>query len=583
MRTKWLTSIFLVALLALTAAGQPVPLGDRVYTLLDAGYSRGLITDGAITQLPLMRSEVAFYLVEMEDARQDGHYLPSALRDELAQQLRWYKREVDKIVEDKWWTNVTPGKAKLARLTGNPLVNSLWSGIILAENGHILDLTFNENVWLTADPTYAFDYYHLPYQDDVLNRRWGFVFEASTADWAKVYLRWRDVAEWGNGPYFHWNVRDALYDNRAGYLNPNAENLVAYEDFCGGVVVEKAPFTLFFGRDVVRWGPGRFGNLMMGGEAPTFAHLKLTANLSHKVRYTYLHGSLHQWPEIADTLYTASSGRVRRHLEEKYIAGHRLDMKVFHWLNLGLEETVVYGERGLDFDYLNPVSVFFSEEHDTGDQDNALMGIDFLAGPFGPFTAWGELVLDDFVFSKLGSDNASNKIGWLGGGAVQGPGGWLPLEAMVEYAGLRPFMYSHFYPINVYKQWNSSLGLSLQPNSDRLSGSIAWQPYQPLRFGIESHYLRHGANTATSNVGGDIDISRNIDSTEVAPFLDGLRQDSYRAVCWAEYEVFEQFQISGMMGYDGFVDDWRDGGIVASLGVSWFRPVDRPYTLVGRQ
>ncbi len=587
MRIRILTSLTVILLFAAVVNGQPVPLGDRAYQLVEQGIARGVLTDATLLQRPLLRGEMARLLVDLEMARRTDNPFPPALNRELSKHLVWYEREINALVEPDWWDDTQTYRPRLHRYSRSWMLEDTSPPGLFSEKGHVLDLSFRNGAWLTADPTYAFRLDHQSGASEatdysVFRRRWGFVFEAGPTGWMQVFLRWRDVAEWGRGPYYYWNAREQMFDDRVGYLNPNSEDLLAYEDLAGGVIVANGPLSLMLGRDRVAWGPGRYGNVLLGGDMPTFNQVRASAEMGRVVKYTYLHGALHQYPEIKDSLYEAVSGRIRYYKEEKYIAAHRLDMRVTSWLNIGLQEAVVYGERGFDFDYLNPVSVIFSEEHDSGDQDNALMGLDLLFGPFGPCLMWGELVLDDFIFSEIGNNHASNKVGWLLGGSARGPGGRLPIETGIEYAGLRPFMYSHFYPINTYKHWNTSLGLQLEPNSDRTTAWMTWQPSQPFRFGVETHYLRHGENTSWKNVGGDIDLPRNVDSTTTAVFLDGRRQDRFRASLWAEWEVFEHLLTYAMIGQDRFVDYWDHNSFIAAVGFAWHRPQHRPYALTGR-
>ncbi|HEB84730.1 MAG TPA: hypothetical protein ENI92_06965, partial [Bacteroidetes bacterium] len=413
-------------------------------------------------------------------------------------------------------------------------------------------------------------------------RSWGIALEAGLLPALNAWVRWQDFAEWGNDPY---DSRDKLVDDRVGWASLRGEKSTYYEDLTGGITLQHGPLMVLFGRDRVRWGPGRRGDLLLSGESSPLLQFRLSVRFGPSVQFTSLAGALHAWPEVADTLYTAPSGRLRRSLDDKYLSAHRLEIALSRGLSVGLSEAVVYGERALSLSYLNPVSVYFSDEHDQGDQDNVILGVDARIDPAAGVSAWGELILDDFRFAKLGSSYFGNKVGWLGGAALAGPGGILPVEVGAEYAGLRPFVYSHVFPINTFKQWNAPLGLQLQPNSDRTSFWAEWWPLASLSAALEAELIRHGENGYENgewlNAGGDIDLPHREIDPEEAAFLGGLRRDHTRVQAWTAWWMLENLALHAMIGYDRD-DSSETEGLIGSLTFSWNAPVDRRWTLRGR-
>ena len=60
------------------------------------------------------------------------------------------------------------------------------------------------------------------------------------------------------------------------------------------------------------------------------------------------------------------------------IAYHRIEWKPVNNFVLGLNESVIYSLRNLDFHYLIPVTPFYPIENYLGDTDNLQMGFDLL-------------------------------------------------------------------------------------------------------------------------------------------------------------------------------------------------------------
>ena len=581
-----LCSYLLLGFWSKEAHSQPVPVGDRVYDLIDQASMRKLLPAVPIDTRPYDRKTISSLLIHLTNEERIENRLPAAYRYELRRYIEQYKREITEQVGEEWWKEALPYEARLRRLARQFNILPRYE-TICQNDGRVLEVTYENGAWFSLDPIYDFRYDHSLEQQDIFRRGWGVVLETGPLPWLTAMVRWQDRAEWGNEPYGVWNDRSKIFDDRIGFVNPTNSEVLAYEDLLAGLQVTTGRLSFFYGRDRLRWGPGRTGNLVFSGETTSFTQCRISLRLSSNILFSSLVGSLAPFPEKKDTLYTAPTKWIRTIRSDKYISAHRLEFALSRSIQIGLHETVIFAERGLDMNYLNPLTIYFSEEHESGDQDNAMMGFDARLIPIRDVSLWTELLIDDLQFGKLGTNYYSNKIGWLAGGAVAGSGSRaLPVESGVEYAKLRPYVYSHFYPINSYKHWNAPLGLQMQPNSDRFSTWFTWMPYHSLRFGFEGFYLRHGANRLEDgkvkiNVGGDYDHGWFKDSVKEAPFLDGDRQDRSQAQLWLEWETIEGLILSCMAGIARDYDEEKTGAILA-MGITWNHPVDRRWTLRGR-
>ena len=564
-----------------TSFAQNVPFGDRAYELIDLASTRRLLSGPQYIR-PMDRLQVAKLIVQIENHRRSGVYFPSSISSELSRQIEVYRREIDSFVNPEWWNEARPYQARIKTLA-RELLPAFWPASMWTNDGHMVSVEYPGGSWLTLDPTYGIRFdRESSSEDNVIRRYWGISLEASPLPWLFAYLRWQDIEESGRGPY--WS-RSQIIDDNIGYISRRGDPKLGYEELSSGVIVKHGPLMLLFGRDRARFGPGRYGNLLMSGQTYSFPQFRFTVDIGPDIRYAVLVGSLSPWPSLRDTLYMPDSGYLRTQRRSKYLTAHRLEVAFSRSVILGINEAVVYGERGLDFAYLNPVTVYFAEEHGRGDQDNSLIAIDLKVNPTRGFSVWGELMLDDFTSSKSWGSYYGNKGGWLVGGSLAGPGGMLPIEAGFEHAGIRPYVFSHIYPINTYKHWNAPLGLPLQSNSDRTLLWLTWWTVPSLRCGIEYDYLRHGENIISGdslmNHGGDWDESFRREDSEYAPFLGGRRVNCTRIAFWADWEVWEGFVWTLAGGYDTD-DGLSDEGWFGSLGILWNLPADRRWSLKGR-
>jgi hypothetical protein len=195
-----------------------------------------------------------------------------------------------------------------------------------------------------------------------------------------------------------------------------------------------------------------------------------------------------------------------------------------------------------------------------GDRDNIVWSGDIEVNLIRGASFYGELLIDDLKTSKLGTDFIGNKFGYIGGVHIVNPLRVGNTSLNLEYSRLDPFVYTHFYPINVYKNWNAGLGSDLPPNSERWLVKIRWKPLYSLSCGLAGSYLRHGANTNILNAGGDIDTPPDF-GQNYAPFLEGeLREDKILEVT-VDWEPLENYFVSGTWcGHDfpgGYQNEWR--------------------------
>ncbi len=371
----------------------------------------------------------------------------------------------------------------------------------------------------TLDPRFTFRM-DIGERKTILRRASGIQFYGSIREHLGYYFRFADNTERGNGPY---TQRDQLLEDHAGYVGPLMGGKETYYDATEAYLNWGRDWiNVTFGKDKVSWGPGRHTNLLLSDNAPSFDQLRIKTRLGNSSQFTYLVGKLHPTAGLrGDTLYRTSGGWERISVEPKWISAHRLEYAPASWLLLSVSEAIIWGERGLDAAYLNPLYFLYSAQHDGGDRDNVAMSGDFVARlPFqGIF--YGALLIDDMKISKLGKGEAGNKFGLLAG--VFATDAYFPnLDVGMEYTRLEPYVYSHFFPINRYSNWNSSLGADLSPNSDRLEFTLRFKPTFDFTINLAGSFNRRGT------VGGTVEESIPRGDSRKVKFLDGSR-DSWRS------------------------------------------------------
>ncbi|MCA9784585.1 MAG: hypothetical protein KC518_13460 [Candidatus Cloacimonetes bacterium] len=306
------------------------------------------------------------------------------------------------------------------------------------------------------------------------------------------------------------------------------------------------------GREQPTWGPGLLGGVILRGERAPGINLFRTSLDSGDLAFTFIMAELES--QLVDSLALhADPVRVRQPWRQKWLVGHRLDLRGKSWA-AGLGELVVVGDEFPGPGYLNPVNFLWSEQHASGDRDNTLLFADLRVRlprwlP-GPGMLYGELSMDDYTLGDFGSDAEGQKTATLLGLAWAPPlevlnplggTGRRSIWFIAEQRRIRPWFGSHFHQISSYTHGGQSLMGAGQPNSRLLDlalkldqrtsstriGAITLEPGL-LGLSLEGGQSLHGANPPGLNIGGRIDEGHRegIDPDHVR-LLEGIleRQD----------------------------------------------------------
>ncbi len=235
------------------------------------------------------------------------------------------------------------------------------------------------------------------------------------------------------------------------------------------------------------------------------------------VQYQFMHGALGD----RSFLVPGDEGSPVLVGPERYLAFHRLTLNPWHRLQLAFTEMVVYGQRGPELAYLNPVNPFKPAEHALWDRDNTLFTLEAVFRPADGVEAYATFLADDLDTSLLGKNSFNNK--W----AVQaGLGGALgPALGWVEYTRIEPFVYTHRFLLdgsfyNAYQHNGFGLGHPLGPNADQIEvGLRAWGPMR-TRGVVKARYVRRGENFVDPETGELVNVGGDIGDGRQPPFDD---------------------------------------------------------------
>lgn len=319
------------------------------------------------------------------------------------------------------------------------------------------------------------------------------------------------------------------------------------------------------GKDQVEWGPAPTGNLGLSSAAPGFDMVRLRARWG-AVKLVSIAGALRPCPDRPDSPLCGGEGDssasyivngMTRPLDrEKYLAAHRLEAAVAPWLDLGFQEVVVYGDRGPELAYLNPLTFYWAAQSYLGDKDNVMMGVDVDFHPGQGLRLYAAYVVDDLKKLRIFTDDFANKFSFQTGLLWVDPAGWRDADLRAEYVRIEPWIYTHKFPINAFRHFDAPLGHPLGPNSDRWQLAVEHRPSPTCNLRLLLSRTRHGYNEVLAdgtvhNVGGDLHYGwRPGDERESKRFLDGVVSTWALLEGRLTWRPWARVEIAGRYGFE---------------------------------
>ena len=278
------------------------------------------------------------------------------------------------------------------------------------------------------------------------------------------------------------------YNNEWAKYFPEVKSVFWYNSRAG-ISVDYDKFNFNLGRQNHSWGWSTDFSPILSGNGMPFSYIGLQINFD-KIRFHSLHGSLMP--------YSPYEMHKRNINSNKYIAAHRGEIDLTNNFTISITELAIYGNRNIDLDYLNPVHWYWSVEHNTGDRDNILIGIDYSWRIKPNIRFYQTMLLDEVTWSKIFKPWWGNKFIFQSGlHFVPSSNPSIP-DIRIEYTLSRPWIYSHKDSINTFSSANQPLGYPFGPSSDLISISSNFYPSSNIYIKGSFNYYRKGSGLGTS-------------------------------------------------------------------------------------
>lgn len=236
--------------------------------------------------------------------------------------------------------------------------------------------------------------------------------------------------------------------------------------------------TVEIGRDFLYFGPAYRSSVLLSDIAPSFDHIQLRADNKNYKALWFVCG--------LSPLYNY----------HRFLTGQRFEYNFGNFLRLGGTMLTVFSFDSLQtkgfWGYLNPLIPNFFELHDSGHDDNLLVGFDF-ATYIKHCKIYGQLMIDNFEFNKR-PNRPPNLYGLTGG--IYLPFNQFALRT--EYSKITRYTYYHRILHIAYTSYSVPLGHSLGQDADEIFVRFEYYPIDKLQLNLVSTITRRGEGNQAS-------------------------------------------------------------------------------------
>lgn len=263
-----------------------------------------------------------------------------------------------------------------------------------------------------------------------------------------------------------------------------------YGDFDAAYArVALGPARFFAGRGKLFWGPGSDESLILSGNAPALDQIGIDLHTGSWA----LSWFTAELDPLNDYIRPDTALVVDR--ANRFMVGHRADVKLGRRIELGASETFVYGgpDRQFELHYLNPLLLYHAVQLNDNSPGNTVLEFDSRWLVLQKLEIYGQLMIDDWqIEHKTPKDQKPNLWGGQAGFRAADPFGLTGTYFQVNYIRVADWVYNTYLPYERYIFKGEPLGYSWGNDGDLFTfkGTRHLNPAWDL--GLNLVQKRHG-------------------------------------------------------------------------------------------
>ncbi len=521
-----------------------VPIANPVYSFLERMDALHFIKDYDSFQKPKTRKSLAKYLVEVKKNKAFLNPIDNNILDDLKGEF-----SLELVEPDVDWVG---DLGILRESTFQSLVDGDYNGYDVFsqhERFFYFDTSKNGNLFINLTADGDFIYNNQAYLSNLTGKLLsaGGIIRGTLMNTFGFYIQ-------GSNGFSMGSKWAALQKKELQYnfkFNESPEQTF-FDDNEGHLSLDFDWINLKFGRDRLLLGYGE-NKTILSDESPKFDYLQLQFNYGIFSFFSFHGKMLGQSSYAGDTI----TGGVNV-LKEKYMAYHRLGFKLTDNVTLGAGEIVIYGDRPMEFSYINPFNFYKSVEHNNRDRDNAMIFFDLENRSVKGLKLFAMLLLDDINYGKVGTGWFGNQTLWNFGLSTYNLYHFIPIDFHFEYTRVEPYVFTHRLPNNNFTNFGYGLSSVLAPNSELFFSKINYRLSHRFEASFSVSYTVHGANfldeqgNIIKNVGGDYLVGHRNGDADNVKFLDGVKQIFRKMDFDVSYEPYNEIKLKMQTIYTNY-------------------------------
>ncbi len=368
---------------------------------------------------------------------------------------------------------------------------------------------------------------------------------------ASINDHWRMRSIWYSGAFFGDSDQSVHSSPLVDSYYKTDSDKIWVDNLSGDISYKNDNFYLSLGRDKFQIGNSISGSIILSDTANEYGYFLAEASLG-AFQLSLLHATL-----ISDSpipVYNDNNLANTRHYPDKYLALHQISYSWRDRLKLFFGESVIYGDRGMDVNYLLPQAFWRVTEHNLRDRDNILIYAGGSLRAHQKIKLYTQVIIDELRYAEVFGNWWGNKYAFQSGIQLGEPNAMKP-RLTLEFTAVRPWIYAHYLPYSPYSHDGKPLGYP--KGSNLLDYSIEFDYPLPMYSSLNCHasYTRQGSfgNHFSLNYHEEI---ADIDHT-TADWLEGDISDTLAIQTMLKTSVFAHHKL--MVGHKSTFDrtSWK--------------------------
>ena len=254
------------------------------------------------------------------------------------------------------------------------------------------------------------------------------------------------------------------------------------------------PLSIKLGRDYIKWGYGRGGNLLISDYAIPYDILQVDL-FSRRIKYSWFVSQLDDRIPDSSRVLEIRSDTLETLKARRYLSASRFEINLWNKLYLGFGQSILYGgnRRSIDLTLSNPFAFLYEFQVNDGKESNIFFYADLTYYPARNLNFHAEFLIDDWMYQrKLKGELEPNTYAFLIGFRIGDILNIIGSELNMEYTQVRNRTYNHEYEPLKYLRFKRPIAHPLGNDFQSLEVWLSQWVFGKVKLTLNYKFIEHG-------------------------------------------------------------------------------------------